>query len=164
MLQGEPAPPPVIVNDRSYTIRVRFPPATRATLESIRNTMLISGTGKTATIGSLAAMVEIPGQTEIRRENLQRNVQVTARFEDLNLGDGMAKVQKAVEELNLPPSIRVQYGGRGSRSSKTFKDPARADSEVGRAGLHSAVVRVRRFCGYRLRLYRPRCCRHRSLR
>ena len=25
ILQGEPAPPPVVVNDRSYTIRVRFP-------------------------------------------------------------------------------------------------------------------------------------------
>ena len=81
MLQGEPASTPVVVNDRSYTIRVRFPPETRASLESIRNTLLVSGTGKTATIGSLASMVEIPGQTEIRRENLQRNVQVTARFE-----------------------------------------------------------------------------------
>ena len=31
ILQGEPAPPPVVVNDRSYTIRVRFPERTRAT-------------------------------------------------------------------------------------------------------------------------------------
>ena len=30
MLQGEPAPPPVVVNDRAYTIRVRFPERTRA--------------------------------------------------------------------------------------------------------------------------------------
>ncbi len=45
---------PVVVNDRSYTIRVRFPESTRATLDSIRNTLLVSGTGKTATIGSLA--------------------------------------------------------------------------------------------------------------
>ena len=67
-------------------------------------------------------MVEIPGQTEIRRENLQRNVQVTARFEDLNLGDGMAKVQKAVDDLNLPPSIRVQYGGQFEEQQKSFKD------------------------------------------
>ena len=49
ILQGEPASTPVVTNDRSYTIRVRFPPETRATLDSIRDTMLISGTGKTAT-------------------------------------------------------------------------------------------------------------------
>jgi CzcA family heavy metal efflux pump len=124
ILQGEPASAPVVANDRSYTIRVRFPAETRATLDTIRNTMLVSGTGKTATIGSLAKLVEIPGQTEIRRENLQRDVQVTARFENLNLGDGMAKVQQAVADLNLPPSIRVQYGGQYEEQQKSFKDLA----------------------------------------
>ena len=122
MLQGEPAPPPVVVNDRSYGIRVRFPRTTRASLESIQNTLLISGTGKTGTIGTLAVMREIPGQTEIRRDNLQRNVQVTARFEDLNLGDGMAKVQQTIDELKVPPSIHVQYGGQFEEQQKSFKD------------------------------------------
>lgn len=124
ILQGEPASTPVVVNDRSYTIRVRFPPETRTDLEAIRNTLLISGTGKTATVGSLASMVEIPGQTEIRRENLQRNVQVTARFEDLNLGDGMKKVQQAIADLNVPPSIRIEYGGQFEEQRKSFKDLA----------------------------------------
>jgi CzcA family heavy metal efflux pump len=124
ILQGEPATAPVVTNDRSYTIRVRYPPETRATLESIRNTMLVSGTGKTATIGSLSQLVEIPGQTEIRRENLQRLVQVTARFENLNLGDGMAQVQEAIKGLNLPPDIRVQYGGQYEEQQKSFKDLA----------------------------------------
>ena len=124
MLQGEPAPPPVVVNDRSYGIRVRFPKSTRASLEAIQNTLLISGTGKTGTIGTLAGMREIPGQTEIRRENLQRDVQVTARFEDMNLGDGMAKVQQTIDELKLPPSIHVQYGGQFEEQQKSFKDLA----------------------------------------
>jgi len=122
ILQGEPASLPVVVNDRSYTIRVRFPKETRATMESIQNTLLISGTGKTATIGSLTGMTEVPGQTEIRRENLQRDVQVTARFENMNLGDGMVKVQQAVAELNMPPDIRVQYGGQFEEQQKSFKD------------------------------------------
>ena len=49
ILQGEPATAPVVLNDRAYTIRVRFPGRTRATLDAIRNTLLVSGTGKTAT-------------------------------------------------------------------------------------------------------------------
>jgi multidrug efflux pump subunit AcrB len=124
ILQGEPATAPVVANDRSYTIRVRYPPETRATLDAIRNTTLVSGTGKTANIGSLAQLIEIPGQTEIRRENLQRDVQVTARFENMNLGDGMKKVQQAIADLNLPPSIRVQYGGQFEEQQKSFKDLA----------------------------------------
>ena len=121
MLQGEPASAPVVVNDRSYTIRVRFPEDVRKTLDSIRQTMLVSGTGKTATIGTLASVAEIPGETEIRRDNLQRNVQVTARFENLNLGDGMKKVQEAIDDLHLPPSIRIEYGGGYAEQQESFK-------------------------------------------
>ncbi len=67
-------------------------------------------------------MVEDPGQNEIRRENLQRDVQVTARFEGMNLGDGMKKVQQTIADLKLPPSIRVQYGGIYEEQQKSFKD------------------------------------------
>jgi CzcA family heavy metal efflux pump len=124
ILQGEPASLPVVLNDRAYTIRVRFPEQTRASTDAIRNTLLVSSTGRTATLGSLAKVVEIPGQTEIRRENLQRDVTVTARFEGMNLGDGMAKVQQAIAEANVPPSIRVQYGGQYEEQQKSFKDLA----------------------------------------
>jgi CzcA family heavy metal efflux pump len=124
MLQGEPATPPVVMNDRSYTIRVQFPPAARRTLDAMKNTLIVSGTGKTATIGSLAALTEIPGQTEIVRDNLQRDVGVTARFENINLGDGMARVQKAIADLNVPPSIRIEYGGQFAEQQKSFKDLA----------------------------------------
>jgi multidrug efflux pump subunit AcrB len=122
MLQGEPAPTPVVLNDRPYTIRVRFPAETRASLDAIRNTPLVSGTGKTANIGALATITEIPGQNEIRRENLQRNVQVTARFEGLSLGTGMQQVQQTVASLDLPPSIRVEYGGQYQEQQKSFRD------------------------------------------
>ena len=67
-------------------------------------------------------MTEIPGQTEIIRENLQRCVNVTARFEGLSLGDGIVKVQKAVAASSLPPSIRVQYGGQFAEQQKSFRD------------------------------------------
>ena len=122
ILQGEPAPPPVVLNDRLYTIRVRFPDANRQSLDAIRNTVLTSSTGKTATLGTLATIQQDPGQTEIRRENLQRLVNVTARLEGTNLGAGIAGVKKAVASLNMPPSIRVLYGGTYEEQQKSFKD------------------------------------------
>ncbi len=123
VLQGEPAATPVVVNDRSYTIRVRFPDNTRSTLDQIRNTLITSSsTGKTATLGSLAAFSEEAGQTEVVRENLQRRVAVTGRFEGMSLGEGMAKVQQAVAEMNLPPEIRVVYGGLYEEQQKSFRD------------------------------------------
>src|SRR5262249_25616416 len=42
IMDGEPAQQPVIVKDRPYTLRVRFPAANRASLESLSNTMLVN--------------------------------------------------------------------------------------------------------------------------
>jgi len=122
VMQGEPAANPVVINDRSYNIRVRFPEKYGRDLDSIRKTLLISGTGKTATLGSLANMKEDPGQVEIRREDLQRDVQVTARFEHIDLGNGMKAVQQTIANLKMPPSIRVTYGGLYAEQQSSFKE------------------------------------------
>jgi CzcA family heavy metal efflux pump len=122
ILEGEPAATPVILNDRAYTIRVRFPEASRSSLDSMSNTLVTSSTGRTATLGSLASLTTEPGQTEIRRENLQRLVEVTGRFEGVDLGTGMAAVQKTVASMHLPSSIRVEYGGTYQEQQKSFRD------------------------------------------
>jgi CzcA family heavy metal efflux pump len=122
ILQGEPAPTPVVINDRAYTIRVRFPERTRASMDAIRNALLVSSTGRTTTLGSVASVLDLPPQNEIRRENLQRNVAVTARLEGLNLGSGMAAVEQAVADLHLPPAIRIAYGGGYEEQQRSFRD------------------------------------------
>ena len=122
ILEGEPAPTPVVTNDRAYLLRVRFPAANRASLEAMKDTLLVSGTGHTATLGTLATIVENPGQTEIRRENLQRDVAVTARLEGRSLGSGMSDVQKAIKDLRIPSSIRVEYGGTYAEQQRSFHD------------------------------------------
>jgi multidrug efflux pump subunit AcrB len=86
------------------------------------NTLLTSSTGRTATLGSLASVTNDPGQTEIRRENLQQLVEVTGRFEGVDLGSGMVSVKKAVADLHLPSSIRVEYGGLYEEQQKSFRD------------------------------------------
>ncbi|HZS25881.1 MAG TPA: efflux RND transporter permease subunit [Candidatus Angelobacter sp.] len=123
LLQGVLATP-VVTNNRAYNVRVRFPDQNRNSLESMSNTLLVSSGGHTATLGSLAQLNELPGQTEITRENLQRLVEVTARLENMSLGSGVAKVQKVVAGLHLPPSIRVIYGGTYAQQQKDFRDMA----------------------------------------
>jgi CzcA family heavy metal efflux pump len=122
ILEGEPAATPVVTNDRAYTLRVRFPAANRVSLEAMRDTLLVSSTGHTATLGALASVVENPGQTEIRRENLQRDVVVTARLEGRGLGSGMADVQRVVAGLHVPVGIRVEYGGKYEEQQRSFRD------------------------------------------
>src|SRR6266705_853860 len=122
ILEGEPAATPVILNDRAYTVRVRFPEQNRSSLDSMSNALLTSSTGRTATLGSLATLSMDPGQTQIRRENLRRLVQVTGRFEGVDVGSGIAAVQKAVNNLHLPSSMRVEYGGLYAEERKSSSD------------------------------------------
>jgi CzcA family heavy metal efflux pump len=120
LLEGEPAPTPVVSNDRAYVIRVRFPAQNRDTLEAMQNTLLNSSSGKTATLGSLAAVTELPGQSEIRRENLQRAVTVTGNLEKRDLGSVMRDIQKAIKKLKMPSSIRVEYAGAYQEQQSSF--------------------------------------------
>lgn len=122
LMEGEPTAQPVIVNDRPYTLRVRYPLANRSSLEAMSNTMLVNSNGATSTLASLTSISETPGQTEVLRENLQRSVQVTARLEGVDMGTGVAAVQKTVADLKLPPSIRVEYGGTYREQQKSFRD------------------------------------------
>ena len=122
IVEGEPAAAPVILNDRVYTVRIRFAGEKRASLEAIGDTVLTSASGHTATLGALAKIIELPPQTEIRRENLLRDVSVTARTEGTDLGSAVEAVQKAVTGLHLPPGIRVEYGGTYQQQQKSFAD------------------------------------------
>ncbi len=124
ILQGVPAATPLVANNRAYTIRIRFPDQNRSSFAAMNNTLLASSTGKTATLGTLAQIAELPGQTEIRRENLQRKIEVTARLEGMSLGEGIKRVQRAVSDLHLPASIRVIYGGLYEHQQEDYRDLA----------------------------------------
>jgi multidrug efflux pump subunit AcrB len=86
------------------------------------NTIINSASGKTATLGGLSAITEDPGQIEIRREDLQRDVAVTARLENRDMGSGVREVQKAVAALHPPPAIRIVYGGTFEQQQQSFRD------------------------------------------
>ena len=122
MLDGVKAAQPVVSDDRPYPVRVRYPPEIRSSLAAMNNTMLVGPAGQIANLGSLATITQMPGQTEILQDNQQRYVAVTARLEGLDMGHGIAEVQKAIAQLHLPPSIRIEYGGLYQTQQKSFRD------------------------------------------
>jgi CzcA family heavy metal efflux pump len=125
ILDGLPTNNPVISGGRPYTIRVRLPDANRASLEAIENTVFNSSTGHTSTLSAMATVTQLPPQNEIRRENLQQVVLVSGRLEGSDLGGAMAQVQAAVSHLQLPSSVRVEYGGTYQEQQRSFADLAR---------------------------------------
>jgi multidrug efflux pump subunit AcrB len=122
IIEGEPVANRIIQNGRPYTIRVRFDDQHRTSFDAIQNTVINGATGKSATLGAIATIERNPGEQEIRRENLQRNVSVTGRLEGVDLGTGIQRVQAAVAALHLPPSVRIQYGGTYEEQQKSFAE------------------------------------------
>ena len=122
MLDGVTAAQPVVVNDRPYTVRIRYPADIRSSLARMNNTMLVSRGGQLANLGSLASITELPGQTEILQDSEQRYVSVTARLEGLDMGHGIAAVQATLAQLHIPPSIRIEYGGLYQAQQQSFRD------------------------------------------
>ncbi len=113
---------PLIANGRAYTIRVRLGSEHRSSLDAIETTVFNSASGHTGTLGSLASIQQLPPQNEIKREDLQQLVEVTAGLEGSNLGGVMEKVQQVVAALHLPASVRVVYGGTYQQQQQSFRD------------------------------------------
>ena len=122
ILDGVAATNPLIANGRPYTIRVRLAAEHRGSLDAIENTVFNSATGRTATLGAMATVQQLPPQNEIRRENLQRMVVVTGRLGGSDLGTAMKRVRQTVDGMHLPASVRVTYGGTYEEQQKSFHD------------------------------------------
>jgi CzcA family heavy metal efflux pump len=125
ILDGVEAPNPLISNGKPYTIRVRLGDESRQSLETIENTVFNSSSGHTASLGSMTTITQLPPQNEIRRENLQRLVVVTARLEGTDLGTAVKLVQKRVEAMHLLSSVRIEYGGAYQELQQSFAELAR---------------------------------------
>ena len=120
ILDGVTTTDPLIANGRPYTVRVRLGDETRQSLDTIENTVFNSATGKLATLGSMAQITQLPPQNEIKRENLQQLITVTARLEGSDLGTAIAKVQQTVQAMHLPPTVRIEYGGTYQEQQQSF--------------------------------------------
>ena len=122
ILDGVTTTDPMVANGRPYTVRVRLGDETRQSLDTIQNTVFNSSTGKLATLGSLAQVTQLPPQNEIKRENLQQLITVTARLEGSDLGTAIAKVQRTVTAMHLPASVRIEYGGTYQEQQQSFHE------------------------------------------
>jgi multidrug efflux pump subunit AcrB len=122
MLDGTPTTQPVVIDDRPYPVRIRYPAEVRSSIDNMNDTMLVAPGGQLANLGSLATMTELPGQTEILQDNQQRYVAVTARLEGLDMGHGIDEVKKTIAGLHMPPSIRIEYGGLYQTQQQSFRD------------------------------------------
>ncbi len=92
----------------------------RARVESLSALELRAADGHMVPVRRVADVRITAGQPQIVREDLEQMVAVTARLEGLDLGSGMKQVRQVVQEMHLPKTIRVEYGGLYREQQSSF--------------------------------------------
>ncbi|WP_041558870.1 efflux RND transporter permease subunit [Novosphingobium sp. PP1Y] len=114
----------VRVGEQMIDVRVRGPDDIRQRASQISELPITAPDGHVVRVSQVAKVSIIAGQKQRTREDLAPFIDVTARLEGRDLGSGMKDVRKTVAGLNLPRSIRVEYGGMYAQQQKSFTDLA----------------------------------------
>ncbi|MBS0477964.1 MAG: efflux RND transporter permease subunit [Proteobacteria bacterium] len=112
----------LLAGEQVIDVRVTLPQELRRRAESLSTMTVRAADGRTVALRQIASISIAAGQPQITREDLAPFIPVTARLEGKDLGTGMSDVQAAVKALNLPPSVRVDYGGLYQQQKQSFRD------------------------------------------
>lgn len=108
--------------DRSFDVVLRFPEASRETVEQI-STMRIPTPGGVLIPLSVVADVSVDyGRASINRENGQRYIGIRMNVRGRDMGSFVADAQAAVKaEVDLPPGVTMQWGGEFESKERAMK-------------------------------------------
>ncbi|QDA61722.1 efflux RND transporter permease subunit [Hymenobacter jejuensis] len=113
----------VLEGEQLLNIRLRYPRATTASLQEVRQQPIFLPNGGRRRLSDLADVSVTSGGAELERENLQAMTAVTARLNGRDLGSAMSDIrQKLDRQLNLSPGYFIQYGGSYAEQQQSFQE------------------------------------------
>ncbi len=106
--------------EKKYDILVRLEDASRQNIEALLGETL-PFEGKVVPLRDLVSYEVVRGPREIRRENQQREVLVTANLKGRKISQVTPAVEKAIATLRLPTDYRVVWRGEREEMSQSFR-------------------------------------------
>ncbi|MEO5642635.1 MAG: efflux RND transporter permease subunit [Bacteroidia bacterium] len=104
-------------------IRIIYPDSKNSSIHEIGKQYLFLPDGRQIPIMQLAKISIDSGIAEIRREDLQPMVSVTARLNESDLGTTMKNIKDSIEKkIHFPQGYHVEYGGAYGEQQKSFKE------------------------------------------
>ena len=106
-----------------YSIRVRYAPEFRTSLEDIENILIYTPTGKGVRIRDLGTIVESQVPPTIERKNRERTITVSGVIaEGFALSDVVADAEEVLADTDVPSELMVRIGGSFEDQQETFGD------------------------------------------
>ncbi len=113
----------ILENQQMTNIRMIYPNSKSSGVHGISEQTVFLPSGKLKPINELANVEIKPGVAEIKRENLQSMVPITARLDGRDLGAVIKDIQKEVNaKIHLPQGFHISYGGAFAEQKKSFED------------------------------------------
>ncbi len=110
-------------------VRIRLPKELRKDVSQIENLRMaipgtLTSTGPTASLiplGSLVSYTVSGSPSEINRQDLRREVLVSANLDNLPLGTAIEKVKRITDQIPMAPGYHVVFGGEAESMSESFE-------------------------------------------
>ncbi|HTL81525.1 MAG TPA: efflux RND transporter permease subunit [Bacteroidia bacterium] len=110
-------------NNQLTSIRMIYPNSKNKSFSDMQKQNIFLADGKLKPITDLATVDIKPGVTEIRREDLQSMVAVTARLNGVDLGTTMKSIRDSINrKIHFPQGYHVAYGGAYKEQQESFKE------------------------------------------
>jgi HAE1 family hydrophobic/amphiphilic exporter-1 len=106
--------------ENRYDILVRMEEETRANIDTLLDEQLAYG-NMLIPLRELVYYEISKGPKEIRRENQQREVLVTANLRGTKISQVTPRIREKIEELDLPADYRVIFSGEQEEMNKSFR-------------------------------------------
>jgi len=106
--------------EKKYDVLVRLEQQSRENIETLLNEQL-PHQGTLIPLRELVTYEIAKGPNEIRRENQQREVVVSANLKGAKISQVVPKIKEKIEELELPPNYRIEFSGEQEEMTKSFR-------------------------------------------
>lgn len=115
----------VLKGERTIDVRVLLAAEQRGREADISRLPIHSGGGPALTLGEVTTVQHEAGLLEMHREDLRQLVAVSARFEGLDLGSGIAAIKRRLDStIEMPSVARMEYGGLYQQQQESFRNLA----------------------------------------
>lgn len=103
-----------------FDIRVQLANAASARLADLKNLTVMSQSGQTVPLGTVADLVEQEGPSTINRQDQSRYVSITGDLSGRDLNTVTKDIRARLDKLPLPPGYSFEYGGQNEEMMEAF--------------------------------------------
>ncbi|MBC7361978.1 MAG: efflux RND transporter permease subunit [Candidatus Aminicenantes bacterium] len=106
--------------EKKYDVRIILEARWRKTIDQVLNSFFPYEKALIP-IHELVSYELVKGPNEIRRENQEREIVITANLRGKKLSQVIPAIQRSIQELNLPADYRIVFGGEREEMTASFR-------------------------------------------